>query len=306
MVNSTELADILAVGTVAFDSIETPAGKRDRCFGGSASYFSCAASFFSKSKIIAVVGEDFPQENFDLLSSKGIDISGIEVMPGEKTFFWEGKYTGDMNEAQTLGTHLNVLEGFDPKIQTSDTQPILFLANIDPDIQFQTIDRKSETKLTIMDTMNFWIDIKMDPLKKVLAKVDVLILNDGEAKMLTGDSNVIQAGRNLQKEGPRIVIIKKGEHGSVLFYEDEIFALPAYPLEKVLDPTGAGDSFAGGVVGFLAKEHEYSFNAFKHAIAWGTVVASFTCEGFSLDKLSSISGDDLVERFAIYVRYSAL
>jgi len=287
---------ILAVGTVAVDSIKTPRGSREKCFGGSASYFSYAASFFSKGKIVAVVGEDFPQEYFEVLKSRNVDISGIEIKKGEKTFFWQGKYEGDMNTAQTLKTELNVLLSFDPQFSEEDDQPILFLANIDPEIQLKAIHEKKGTEFTVVDTMNFWIENKLDFLKEIFTKVDAIIINEGEAELLTGKSNLIQAGEDLQKMGPKIVVLKKGANGVILFHGEDFFALPAYPVRDVVDPTGAGDSFAGGMVGYLAQEGKNDFSTFKQAITWGTVVASFTVEGFSLERLKELDQASLESR----------
>lgn len=293
---------ILAVGTVAFDSIETPQGMRDRCFGGSASYFSYAASFFARTKILAVVGEDFPSEYKELLTARDVDLSSLEVKKGEKTFFWKGKYTGAMNEAETLNTELNALLTFKPQLTIEDTQPILFLANVDPAIQLQLLQEKKGTKFTVMDTMNFWIASKCAEVKEVISRIDMLIINDGEARQLTGETNLICAGEVLAKMGPSVVVIKKGEHGVLLFYRDKFFALPAFPVKKVCDPTGAGDSFAGGMVGYIAKTHSYEFKTFdfetfKRAVMWGTVVASFTVEDFSLDRLECLSEEELDERY---------
>ena len=293
-------AAILAMGTVAIDSVETPLGKRERCFGGSASYFSYAASFFTRTKILAVVGEDFPPAYRAVLEDRHIDLSGIEVKKGEKTFFWKGKYAGAMNEAETLVTELNTLLSFKPQLTAQDNQPVLFLANIDPAIQYEVICEKKKTEFVLADTMNFWIANKRDDLLKVLGRINALIINEGEARQLSGRDNLIQAGDVLRSYGPSIIVIKKGEHGALLFFNDEFCALPAFPVRHVTDPTGAGDSFAGGMIGFLARERTYDFATFKKAIMWGTVIASFTVEDFSLDRLKCLTGEELTERFAAF------
>ncbi|MBN1493297.1 MAG: sugar kinase [Candidatus Omnitrophica bacterium] len=295
-------SSILAVGTVAIDAVETPLGKRDKCFGGSASYFSYAASFFTSVKIVAVVGDDFPAEYRAVLEQKGVDLSGIEVRKGEKTFFWRGKYKGAMNEAETLATELNALLAFKPLLALQDTQPVLFLANVDPEIQYKVIEQKKGSKFTVMDTMNFWIQNKLETLKKVLAKIDALVVNEGEARQLTGESNLIRAGEALRCMGPSHVIVKKGEHGVLLFGDEGFFALPAYPVKDVYDPTGAGDSFAGGMVGYIAKTGTYDFATLRQALIWGTVVASFTVEDFSLERLIRLKPDELQQRYNDFVK----
>jgi sugar/nucleoside kinase (ribokinase family) len=297
---------ILAVGTVAIDAIETPMGARDKCFGGSASYFSYAASFFTTTKIVAIVGEDFPEAYRRVLETRGIDLSGIETKKGEKTFFWRGKYEGAMNEAKTLTTDLNALLAFEPRLSAADTQPVLFLANVDPDIQYKVIEQKKGSQFTVMDTMNFWIQNKLEALTKVLAKVDALVVNEGEARQLTGAVNLIRAGEALLLKGPRYVVIKKGEHGVLLFSKDAFFALPAFPVKNVFDPTGAGDSFAGGMVGYIARAGKYDFATLRQAIVWGTVVASFTVEDFSLDRLTRLNKQELDARHAHFVKIMSL
>jgi len=294
-------SEILAVGTVAIDAVQTPAGSRDKCFGGSASYFSYAASFFSNVKIVAVVGDDFPKEYRAILEKKGIDLSGIEVRTGEKTFFWRGKYEGTMNEAETLKTDLNALLSFKPCLDADDQQPVLFLANVDPDIQYNVIEQKKGSHFTVLDTMNFWIESKPESLRKTFSKIDAIVINEGEARQFTGESNLIRAGEALRTMGPTYVVIKKGEHGVILFGDDTIFALPAFPVKDVFDPTGAGDSFAGGMVGYIAKTGRYDFETLKNAVIWGTVVASFTVEDFSLDRLLRLIQDELDARYNAFV-----
>ena len=294
-------APLAVVGTVAIDAVETPFGKRDRVFGGSASYFSYAAAFFTPVALVAVVGRDFPAEYRAILRERPIDLSHLEVRDG-KTFFWRGRYGSDLNSAQTLETRLNVLNDFNPRLKFRKHPEFLFLANIDPVLQAQVLDQleKPRLKFVACDTMNYWIGNEKKDLLKVLARVDGLVVNDGEARELTGESNLIRAAQKIRGLGPDHVVIKKGEHGVLLFYETHFFSLPAYPLESVFDPTGAGDSFAGGFVGYLASTGDCSFENMKRAVAWGSIVASFTVEDFGLESLRRIERKDLDERFAIF------
>ncbi len=292
--NSQPLA---VIGTVAIDAVETPFGKKDKVFGGSAAYFSYAASFFTPVSLVAVVGSDFPDEYKGVLQEHPIDLSHLEVRAG-KTFSWQGSYESDMNSAKTLRTDLNVLLEFNPQLRFAKAPEFLFLANVDPVLQMQVIDQLERPKLKFVacDTMNFWIGSKRPDLLKVLAKIDCLVLNDGEARELTGDFNLIRAARKIQEFGPGTVVIKKGEHGVLLFSGSRFFALPAYPLESVFDPTGAGDTFAGGMVGYLAKTGDLSFENLKRAVSYGTMTASFTVEDFGLEALRRIQLPDIESR----------
>ena len=294
-----EYSPLVVVGTVAIDAIETPYGKRDQVFGGSASYFSYVASFFTRVALVAVVGEDFPQEYRKVLEERPIDLSHLHTLQG-KTFAWKGKYSGDMNMAHTLATELNTLLDFTPKLQFENHPEFLFLANIDPKLQLSVLDQVHRDRLSYIacDTMNFWIQNNLEDLKKVFARIDCLILNDGEARMLTSESNLIKAAAAISKMGPRHVLIKKGEHGAIFLHEKEIFSLPAYPVEKVHDPTGAGDSFAGGFMGYLASSRSTGFEDMKKAVATGTIVASFTVQDFGLDAIRKITRKDLDARLS--------
>jgi sugar/nucleoside kinase (ribokinase family) len=293
---------LLAVGTVATDDVETPFGRRERCFGGSASFFSCAASFFTPVKLNAVVGEDFPPEYRRILEERGIDLSSLEVKRGGKTFHWKGSYEYDMNTAHTRETQLNVLAEFDPVLPPEDDYEFVFLANVDPVIQQKVLAQvpKKTLKWSAADTMNFWITHKPAELKKVLSAVHMLVLNDGEARQLTQEPNLIKAARRIQGMGPGVVVIKKGEHGALLFHGESFFAVPAYPCETVFDPTGAGDSFAGGLMGYLVKTGDLGFENFKRAVAHGCVVASFAVEDFSMDRLRRLTLEEIEERFEVF------
>lgn len=292
---------LMVVGTVAIDALETPHGKRDKVFGGSASYFSCAASLWAPVAVVAVVGEDFPRSYRQILERRNIDLSHLKSLPG-KTFAWKGRYSGDMNAAETLATHLNTLLEFDPKISFPRLPPFAFLANIDPVLQLKVLnqmDRKA-VKYVACDTMNFWIQTKLPELKKVLRRVDGFVLNEGEAQMLTGESNLVKAAQKLSKLGPRHIIIKKGAHGSLLSYEGQLFMLPAFPVDKVTDPTGAGDTFAGGLMGYLAWTHRTDFATMKKALAIATITASFTVQDFGLGAVTKVTRQQIqkrVERF---------
>ncbi len=293
---------LLVVGTVAVDSVKTPFGEREQCFGGSASYFSYCSSFFTPVQLCAVVGDDFPEEYRNVLQERDINLNGLEVNKEGKTFRWEGKYEADLNSAITLDTHLNVLLDFDPKVQVNDSLEYLFLANFDPDLQLKVIEQvdKPKLKLTALDTMNFWIESKKESLLNVLKHVDMIVLNDGETRLLTGETNLIKGAKKIREFGPGIVVIKKGEHGVLLFFEDQYFALPAFPLEDVFDPTGAGDTFAGGMMGYLTKVGEVTADTLKQAIAYGTIMASFTVEKFSLDRLRELDQKQIQERFELF------
>lgn len=298
---------LVVVGTVAIDSLETPFGQRDRVFGGSASYFSYAASFFTSVALVANVGKDFPLEYRKVLEERSIDLSHLEVSDG-KTFFWKGKYETDLNCAITLETQLNVLTQFAPKLRFAQIPEFLFLANIDPALQLEVLDQlpKPKMKFVACDTMNYWIKNKKDDLMRLIPRIDCLVLNDGEARELTGQSNLIRAGQKVKEWGPRVVIIKKGEHGVLLFCDQHFFALPAYPLEDVFDPTGAGDTFAGGMMGYLASTGDTSFENLKKAVAMGSMTASFTVEDFGLERLRRLKRSEIDARLAMFKKISTL
>ncbi len=288
---------LMVVGTVAIDSVETPFGKKDSVFGGSASYFSYAASFFTPIELIAVVGQDFPEEYRNILKERPIGLEHLTTGSG-KTFHWKGKYETDLNTAHTLDTQLNVLLDFKPQLKAGHEPEYLFLANIDPVLQLDVLNqvKRPKCKFIACDTMNFWISGKRSELANVLKRVDMIVLNDGEARQLAGEANLFRAARKIQGMGPGTVIIKKGEHGALLFYGPQFFVLPAYPLEEVFDPTGAGDTFAGGVMGYLVKTGEINFENLKRAIVYGAVVASFTVEAFGLERLRKLQNADIETR----------
>jgi sugar/nucleoside kinase (ribokinase family) len=295
---------LLTVGSVAFDAIETPFGKTDKFIGGAGKYIALAASFFKKDQnIVSVVGEDFPQAMLDTLASRGVDLTGLQIKQGEKTFFWSGKYHNDMNTRDTLITELNVLEHFDPIIPAIyQGTSYLMLGNLSPQVQLSVVERlANRPKLIAMDTMNFWMDIALDDLKKTMAVVDLLIINDEEARQLSGESSLVKASKVIRAMGPKYLIIKKGEHGALLFHGDKVFCAPALPLEEVFDPTGAGDTFAGGFMGYLASTDDLTFDNMKRAIIAGSALASFCVEKFGTEKLTSISATDLEQRIQEFV-----
>lgn len=296
---------LLTVGSVAFDAIETPFGKTDKIIGGAGTYIALSASFFEKNqKIVSVVGEDFPQEMIDLIASKGVDVSGLQIKKGEKTFFWSGRYHNDMNSRDTLVTELNVLGTFDPVIPTSyQGTEYLLLGNLSPQVQRQVIERLDERpKLIAMDTMNFWMDIALDDLKETLKLVDVLIINDEEARQLSKEYSLVKASKVIRAMGPKYLIIKKGEHGALLFHEDKVFFAPALPLEDVFDPTGAGDTFAGGFMGYISSTGDASFENMKRAIIVGSAMASYCVEKFGTEQLQAISREDIDARIEKFVQ----
>jgi sugar/nucleoside kinase (ribokinase family) len=295
---------LLTVGSVAFDAIETPFGKTDKIIGGAGTYIALSSSFFMKEqRIVAVVGEDFPKEMLNQLEAKGVDLEGLQIKKGEKTFFWSGKYHNDMNTRDTLITELNVLEHFDPIIPASyQGTEYLMLGNLSPQVQRSVIERlETRPKLIAMDTMNFWMDIAMDELKKTMALVDVLIINDEEARQLSKEYSLVKASKVIREMGPKILIIKKGEHGALLFHGENIFFAPALPLEDVFDPTGAGDTFAGGFMGYIAATDDYSFENMKRAIISGSALASFCVEKFGTERLTQITTNDLNHRLEQFV-----
>lgn len=295
---------LLTVGSVAFDAIETPFGKTDKIIGGAGTYIAIAASFYNNDQnIVSVVGEDFPQEMLDQLKARKVDLQGLQIKPGEKTFFWSGRYHNDMNSRDTLVTELNVLEHFDPIIPESyQGVEYLMLGNLSPQVQKSVIERlEKRPKLIAMDTMNFWMDIAMEPLKETLAMVDVLIINDEEARQLSGEYSLVKASKVIRDMGPKYLIIKKGEHGALLFHENKMFFAPALPLEEVFDPTGAGDTFAGGFMGYIASTDDISFDNMKRAIINGSALASFCVEEFGTERLMNIERKDLQERIGEFV-----
>lgn len=289
--------DILVVGSVALDTVETPFGKIQEGLGGSATHFSVAASFFKSPHLVAVVGEDFPEEHIQFLQSKNIKLDGLQKQSG-KTFRWSGKYSFDLNQAETLDTQLNVFQNFYPELPGEyRTKEIVFLANIDPELQSRVIDQCVEPKLIALDTMNFWIHGKKEALINTLKRVDLLLINESEARDLANESNLVKAARKIRNWGPKTVAIKRGEYGALLFHGDQLFSAPALPLEDIKDPTGAGDSFAGGFLGYLAKTGNLDFDSLKKASIYGSVLASFNVEEFSCDRLRRLTTKEIEERY---------
>jgi sugar/nucleoside kinase (ribokinase family) len=298
---------LIIIGTVAFDAIETPFGKTDKIVGGAATYASLAASYFYKNvKIVGVVGDDFHQDDIDTFTTHGIDTEGLQIKKGEKSFFWSGKYHNDMNSRDTLVTELNVLADFDPIIPESYQDcEYLMLGNLTPQIQQTVIKRlKNRPKLIVLDTMNFWMDVAMDDLLETLKLVDVLTINDEEARQLSGEYSLVKASKKILAMGPQYLIIKKGEHGALLFHEDKVFSAPALPLAEVFDPTGAGDTFAGGFIGYLAKVGTVNFNNMKNAIIFGSALASFCVEKFGTEKLINLTEAEVAARVQQFVNLS--
>jgi len=292
---------LLVVGSVAFDSIQTPTQSREQVLGGSATFFSFSASFFTPVRLVGVVGEDFPDEHVELLRGRQVDTSGLHVAPGGKTFFWKGKYLPNMNDRETLEVHLNVLGTFQPQLSDGFRQSeFLFLGNDSPKTQLRVVEQMAAPRLVVADTMDLWIREQHDELMALLKRIDGLVMNDSEAKMLTGDENLVSAGRKVLSLGPRFVVIKKGEHGAMFFSAHETYVLPAFPTDRVIDPTGAGDSFAGGMMGYLASQGNFEPQTLKTAMAYGIVVASFTVEDFSLDRLKTLARFDLDVRLSQY------
>ena len=290
---------LLVVGSVAFDAIETPFGKTDKILGGAATYITLASSILNvPSGIVSVVGGDFPQSDLDMLSNRGVNIEGIEIIKDGKTFFWSGKYHNDLNSRDTLVTEVNVLENFDPKIPDSmQDAEILLLGNLHPGVQLSVLEKmQNRPKLVILDTMNFWMDSAWDTLMQMIAKTDVITINDEEARQLSGEYSLVKAAKKIHDMGPKYVIIKKGEHGALLFHDGKIFAIPALPLEDVFDPTGAGDTFAGGFAAYLAKKEDFGFETMKSALIVGSAMASFTVEKFGTEKLQEVTEGEMIGR----------
>jgi sugar/nucleoside kinase (ribokinase family) len=295
---------LVVVGSVAFDAIETPFGKTDKIIGGAATYITLASSYFTKDvKLVAVVGGDFPKESIKMMQNHGIDTKGLQVKENEKSFFWSGRYHNDMNSRDTLVTELNVLGDFDPIIPDEyQNCEFLMLGNLSPKVQSTTIKRlKKRPKLIVMDTMNFWMDIALDDLKETLAMVDVLSINDEEARQLSKEFSLVKAAKKIMAMGPKFLIIKKGEHGALLFNKEQVFFAPALPLEEVFDPTGAGDTFAGGFIGYIASTNDISFENMKRAIIYGSAMASFCVEKFGVERIVNLSKKDLDTRVQDFV-----
>lgn len=294
---------LVIVGTVAFDAIETPFGKTDKIVGGAATFAGLSASFlYDDVKLVSVIGEDFG-DNINILKSKNIDTEGVELVKGGKSFFWSGVYHNDMNSRDTLVTELNVLADFDPKIPASYQDcEYLLLGNLTPQVQIDTLERlTNKPKLVVLDTMNFWMDVAMDDLKKVLTKIDVLTINDAEARQLSGEYSLVKAAAKILEMGPAYLIIKKGEHGALLFGEGQVFSAPALPLADVFDPTGAGDSFAGGFIGYLAKVKTINFANIKNAIIYGSALASFCVEKFGTERLQHLTKEEITARIRQFI-----
>ncbi|MBN8836835.1 MAG: bifunctional hydroxymethylpyrimidine kinase/phosphomethylpyrimidine kinase [Sphingobacteriia bacterium] len=298
---------LVVIGTMAFDSLETPFGKADRIVGGSALYAAWSASKFTSVKQVSVIGGDFPQQELDALTKNGVVLEGVQIKKDEKSFFWAGRYHNDMNTRDTLATELNVLADFNPVIPESYQDcEFLMLGNLVPAVQMSVINQlKNRPKLIVMDTMNFWMDTAMDDLKEVLKKVDLLLVNDSEARQLSGEFSLVKAAAKIRSMGPKYLIIKKGEHGALLFYNESVFYAPALPLEEVFDPTGAGDTFAGGFIGHLARTKDISFDNMKTAIVAGSAMASFCVEKFGAERLREINHDDIASRLQDFVQLSS-
>ncbi|KQC32144.1 sugar kinase [Nonlabens sp. YIK11] len=292
------MSKLVVVGTVAFDAIETPFGKTDKILGGAATFIGLAASHFNAEVgLVSVVGGDFPENYLTMLQDRGMNIEGIEIVTDGKTFFWSGKYHNDMNTRDTLATELNVLADFNPIVpEHFKDANVVMLGNLHPAVQLGVIEQTKDADLHILDTMNFWMDSALDLLKEVIAKVDVITINDEEARQLSGEYSLVTAAKKIHEMGPKYVVIKKGEHGALLFHNDEIFFAPALPLEEVFDPTGAGDTFAGGFAGFLASSRDYSFENMKRAIIYGSNFASFAVEKFGTERMQTVTNDEISKR----------
>jgi sugar/nucleoside kinase (ribokinase family) len=288
---------LLVVGTVALDSVKTPFGNVENALGGSATYFSTSASYFTDVRLVAVIGEDFPKEHINFLKSRNVDVRGLEVQTGA-TFRWKGEYGYDLNEAHTLATDLNVLATFKPDIiEDYRTTDVVFLANIDPDIQLDVLRQVKRPQLVACDTMNYWISSKLDALKRTLREVDLLTINEAEIRQLAGESSLVKAAKAVQSLGPKTVVVKQGSYGALMFHGHSVFSAPAYPLESVFDPTGAGDTFAGGFMGYLANTMNFSEANMRQAVVFGSVMASLNVESFSLDRLRSLDYKEIEQRF---------
>ncbi|MCA0131189.1 PfkB family carbohydrate kinase [Winogradskyella alexanderae] len=293
------MSKLVIVGTVAFDAIETPFGKTDKILGGAGTFIALAASKFNiNSAVVSVVGGDFPPKYLDFMSEQNIDISGIEIVKEGKTFFWSGKYHNDMNSRDTLTTELNVLENFEPKVpEDYKDAEVVMLGNLHPLTQISVLNQMTKKpKLVVLDTMNFWMDCALNDLHNTMRHVDVITINDEEARQLTGEYSLVVAARKIYEMGPKFVVIKKGEHGALLFHDDNVFFAPALPLEEVFDPTGAGDTFAGGFVGYLTKTEDYSFENMKTAVIYGSTLASFCVEKFGTERMQNLNDSEVYKR----------
>lgn len=296
---------LLVVGSVAFDAVETPFGKRDRMLGGSASHFSISASFFTNVRVVAVVGGDFGDDELAVFKSHNVDTTDLEIIPDGETFRWFGRYEYDLNVAHTLDTHLNVFESFEPKLsEASKKSRLVFLGNIQPDLQRGVREQVPDAELVALDTMNLWINITRDSLQKTIEVVDLLIVNDAEARQLTEEPNLIKAARKILSWGPHTLIVKRGEYGAAMFTKDGYFAIPAYPLEAVFDPTGAGDTFAGGLMGYLASQKELDESALRRAMIFGSVMASFNVEEFGTERVQRLTHEEINQRFREFKRFT--
>lgn len=299
---------LLAVGTVAFDSIETPFGKVERILGGSATYITLAARFLTADvRLNAVVGRDFPESYLKLLRDKGVDLEGLVIDKSDDTFFWAGRYHYDLNQRDTLATHLNVLAGFEPDLPASYRKSrIVCLGNLDPVVQNKVLNQVEAPELVVLDTMNFWISNAREALLEVLKRVDILMINDAEARELSGEPNLVKAAKSIRSMGPQTLVIKKGEHGALLFGEEAVFVAPAYPLEDIHDPTGAGDTFLGGFAGYLSRTHTFDGESLKRAVVMGSALASFVVGAFGPERLLSLDATDIDERVSAFYRLSAI
>ena len=292
---------ILVVGSVAFDDIQTPFGKAERCLGGSATYFSVAASFFTDVDLVGVVGDDFSEQDLEIFRGRRINLDGLERVRGAKTFFWSGEYGYDLNVAKTRDTQLNVFADFEPKLNEKQrAAQVLFLANIQPELQMRVLKQMQRPKLVALDTMNLWIATKRKELENAFRQVDLVLINEAETRQFTGETNLVKGARQILSLGPHTIVIKRGEYGVLMITRGEIFAIPAYPLETVFDPTGAGDTFAGGFLGYLTSRQQHDETELRRAIIFGSVLASFTVEKFSLDRLREIALEDVYERYRAF------
>lgn len=299
---------LLIVGSVAFDAIETPFGKTDKIVGGAATYIAITSSLLNvPCGVVSVIGDDFGNENIDIFKKRNINIEGLEIVEGGKSFFWSGKYHNDLNTRDTLVTEVNVLENFDPKVPDSmQDADILLLGNLHPLVQLSVLEKMHQRpKLVILDTMNLWMDTAMEDLKKMIAKTDVISINDEEARQLSGEYSLVKAAKMIHEMGPKFVIIKKGEHGAILFHDGKVFAVPALPLEEVFDPTGAGDTFAGGFAAYIAKKGDFEFETMKAAVIVGSALASYTVEKFGTERLVELSEEDIVHRIGEFRNLTA-
>lgn len=294
---------LVTVGTVAFDNIETPFGRADKVVGGAATYISLAASYFVRDQgIVSVIGDDFPQGMMHRMRERGINLDGLELMPGKESFFWSGKYHYDMNSRDTLETRLNVLQDLDPDLNPAYRRAeYLMLGNLDPAVQAKVLDQVENPSLVVMDTMNFWMDNALDKLRDVISRVDILAINDSEARQLSDEHSLVRAAHAIMEMGPQYLVVKKGEHGALLFNKKRVFFAPAMPLDEVVDPTGAGDTFAGGFIGYLARSGDHSFNNLKRAIIVGSAMASFCCEKFGVERLLDLKQDEIDQRIQQFV-----